>query len=248
MMHLKQYQAWMQKPKNGCVDQDISKAKWMAFLADPTSITDSLGPTVELAQRVAIKKADMVTLFVDPLSVFAVFVFAVRVRLCSRVFAVRGHLCLRVFVAVGSSVEPVFASVRGSRCLWSRERLRFTGRCVRDVRNSVFVFAVRMATKVTLRDMEGVAKKLVTSEKEKKNSTEDDVAKMTAKFQRSGFKQSYDKNRFESAKALVRGACAASLAGEAGAFAESATIAVQIEDVTDLLPESADEEENGNLQ
>ena len=97
---------------------------------------------------------------------------------------------------------------------------------------------------VMLRDMESQAKRMVMSGKEKKNAADADLTKMTARFQKSGFKQGGDTDRFQQAQALVRGASAATMAGEAGAFADCAAIAMQIDDVTELLPNESEDEQD----
>ena len=62
MFNLKHYQHFMAKPKNGCMDAEVAKQKWLAYFTAPGSIADKLGPTKELMDRVAIKKGDFLTL------------------------------------------------------------------------------------------------------------------------------------------------------------------------------------------
>ena len=61
MMDERHYTYWTGKPKNGCVPPDECAAKWRELYNAPHAITDSLGPCQRYKDRVAVKKADMVT-------------------------------------------------------------------------------------------------------------------------------------------------------------------------------------------
>ena len=61
MMDERCFQAWMLKPKNGSIEAAAASQKFQDLVADPTSITDMLGSCPRYAQRVAVKKKDMIT-------------------------------------------------------------------------------------------------------------------------------------------------------------------------------------------
>ena len=60
-MDERHYTYWMGKPKNGCVPPDECASKWRDLYHAPAAITDALGPCQRYKDRVAVKKADMVT-------------------------------------------------------------------------------------------------------------------------------------------------------------------------------------------
>lgn len=62
MMHLKAYQYWITKSKNGAIDDEQSKDMFEELWNNLVPCRDCLGPTPKLARRDAVKKADMVTL------------------------------------------------------------------------------------------------------------------------------------------------------------------------------------------
>ena len=61
MMDERRFHAWMLKPKNGSIEAVAASQKFQDLVADPASITDMLGSCPRYAQRVAVKKKDMIT-------------------------------------------------------------------------------------------------------------------------------------------------------------------------------------------
>jgi hypothetical protein len=61
MMDERCFQAWMLKTKNGSIEAVAASQKFQDLVADPASITDMLGSCPRYAQRVAVKKKDMIT-------------------------------------------------------------------------------------------------------------------------------------------------------------------------------------------
>ena len=61
MMDARHFRVWMAKPKNGCWEPAQATAKWKELHSAPTAITVGLGPCAEYRERVAVKKADLVT-------------------------------------------------------------------------------------------------------------------------------------------------------------------------------------------
>ena len=61
MMDERCFQAWMLKTKNGSIEAAAASQKFQDLVADPASISDMLGSCPRYAQRVAVKKKDVIT-------------------------------------------------------------------------------------------------------------------------------------------------------------------------------------------